>query len=574
MERLSFYHETTDNKMFQSNESHKTDFLNEWAEILGTKKLANLQQSKGYTFYEIIFCNIVESDFAVLYSSKSYTPNSPINCMVSALFLLHERNWSYEELMSQIDFNVEIRVALGLKNLQDRPFTERTLFNFKNRLSKHAHQTGENLLEKVFDSLTKGQLKQLKIRTNIQRCDSVLLDTNIRTYSRLSLLVEVLRRVYRILSKADQTAYQALFAPYLKGGEKFVYRLNGESQQIHLETLTQVYYSIYTLLKEQYAGEEVFQVFERAYNDHFKVIEEAAKFPLELRPKEELSSTSLSSPDDLEATCRIKRGEIHLGFVAFGAETCHPDNELNLVTKVALETNNTDDSKILENKLEPMTELTPDLDELHQDGGFGSEAVDRIANEYPNPILLVQTAIKGTPPDLPIPIEGTEKEGFTLNCPNPEHPSVKARKLHKNYRADFNLDICERCPFKDICPTRRERKYRKKIAVFRFKLPDVLKQKRHKAIKQIPKERRNLRAGVENLMARFHRGEKHTGKLKIRGQFNFECYVFAMGCVINFERIFRFVSKKLAFLMILPIQLLLSIISCQRTRFSGLINYG
>jgi hypothetical protein len=134
-----------------------------------------------------------------------------VNCLVAALFLLHHRNWSYAELMNQIDFNVEIRVALGLKNLENRPFTERTVFNFKNRLSGHAHEKGGNLLEKVFDQLTADQLKGLKIKTNIQSCDSVLLDTNIRTYSRLSLLVEV-------LPKGEQESYFALFAPYLKGG--------------------------------------------------------------------------------------------------------------------------------------------------------------------------------------------------------------------------------------------------------------------------------------------------------------------------------------------------------------------
>jgi hypothetical protein len=100
---------------------------------------------------------------------------------------------------------------LGLKNLENRPFTERTVFNFKNRLSGHAHEKGGNLLEKVFDQLTADQLKGLKIKTNIQSCDSVLLDTNIRTYSRLSLLVEV-------LPKGEQESYFALFAPYLKGG--------------------------------------------------------------------------------------------------------------------------------------------------------------------------------------------------------------------------------------------------------------------------------------------------------------------------------------------------------------------
>ena len=52
------------------------------------------------------------------------------------------------------------------------------------------------------------------------------------------------------------------------------------------------------------------------------------------------------------------------------------------------------------------------------------------------------------------------------------------------------------------------------------------------------------RAGVENLMGLMHRGEKHTGKLKVRGLFNFALYGFAMGVVINFERIFRYLNTE------------------------------
>ena len=549
--------------MFVPNTEHQNDFLKIWSVLLSEEKLERLKSSSGYSFYRLIFCNIKEEDFRVLYSSKYSSPNCAVNCLVAALFQLHHHNWSYAELMSQIDFNVEIRVALGLKDLESRPFTKRTLFNFKNRLANHSEKHGENLLEKVFDYLTAHQLKELKIKTNIQRGDSVLLDTNIRTYSRLSFLVEVVSRVGKILDKSDQVLYSALFNPYLKGGEKFIYSLQEEEGSPHLETLAQTYYGIHTLLNEKYSEHPVFQMFDKVYSAHFKEVESEEAYPIMLRPKEELGSDNICSPDDLDATCRTKRGETHIGFVAFGAETCHPENELNLVTKVALETNNTDDSKILEAQLDEMVECTPDLEEFHIDGGFGSEGVDVKADEHQ--IILIQTAIKGVQSQVPMGIEGTEQDGFTVDCPNPEHPKVKAQKLQKNYRADFDLDKCEQCPFKDFCPTKRERKYRKKIAILRFKLPDVLRHKRHKAIQQIPKERQTLRPGVENLMARFRRGEKHTGKFKITGRFNFESYLFAMACVVNFERIFAFQKAISDFFTPFWSSKPTPLVSCQRT---------
>jgi len=131
---------------------------------------------------------------------------------------------------------------------------------------------------------------------------------------------------------------------------------------------------------------------------------------------------------------------------------------------------------------------------------------------------------------------------FTVNCPNEQHPIVYAQKASKHFRADFDLTICNHCPFNDICPTKSARNHKKQIGRFRFKNQDVQKQKRHRSIQKIPKERRTLRPGVENLMGLMHRGEKHTGKLRVRGRFNIELYTFSLGIAINFERIFRFLA--------------------------------
>jgi hypothetical protein len=200
-----------------------------------------------------------------------------------------------------------------------------------------------------------------------------------------------------------------------------------------------------------------------------------------------------------------------------------------------------DDAKILAETLDEMVEKTPDLEEGHFDGGFGSQAVDIKTKEHG--ITLVQTAIKGRVAQVDIKIEGTEEIGFTISCPNEAQGIIKGIRVKKNYKAVFDLEKCKTCPFKEVCPTRKQQNIAKGTAIFRFKPEDALRQKRHRAIQTIPRERRTLRSGVENLMGLMHRGEKHTGKLKIRGLFNTELYAFAMGISINFERIFRHIAN-------------------------------
>lgn len=526
--------------MFVANTDHQKEFLSKWSEILSPEKLELLKSSRDYYFYKLIFCNIKEEDFSCLYSIHPSAPNSPVNCLVGAHILLRHRNWSHEELFSQITFNVSVRVALGLKDLDSVPFSSRTLYNFNNRLAAHHHRTGENLIEKVFNDLTDEQLKELKVKTSIQRADSVLINSNIRSYSRLALLVEVLRRVYQILSKSDKQTHKVWFKPYLQGGEKYIYSLKAGENLPRMDYLAAVYYGVHQNLSATYSEHSVFQMFQRVYEEHFKEDAAAKDFPIVLRPKEELGSDTLQSPDDLDATFRSKRKETYQGFVALGIETCHPDNELNLVTTLATATNNTDDSVMLEEKLDQMKERTPDLEECHVDGGFGSEGVDIKAEEHQ--INIVQTAVKGATPKVPIGIQGNEKDGFMVNCPHPEQLPVIAQKAKKHWMASFDLAICENCPFYKQCPTKSERKFKQGKAILRFKATDALRQKRHKALQKIPEERRTLRAGSERLMGSLRRGEKHTGKLKLRGRFNFDRYVFSLGIAINFERIFRYLS--------------------------------
>src|SRR5699024_96550 len=184
--------------MFRCNTAHQQNELFGWLDQLGKAKRDKLEASPEWTFYQLIYRQIPEQAFACLYSEKKSRPNAPINRLVSALILKHRRGWSYQELLENIDFDLKTRLALGLWDLDGTPFVESTIFNFQNRLAEHAARTGENLLELVFDQLTRQQLQALELKTSIGRADSFLAASNIRDYSRLQLIIEVLQRFCRL----------------------------------------------------------------------------------------------------------------------------------------------------------------------------------------------------------------------------------------------------------------------------------------------------------------------------------------------------------------------------------------
>lgn len=293
--------------MFVANTVSESELLSSWETILGSKKLSALKSGKGFSFFQLIFSRIEEENFSCLYSDHVLSsPNSPVNRLLGALIIQHHRNWSFAELESQLNFNIEIRVALGMRDFTSSPFSMRTLFNFKNRLYSYHQQTGIDLIKNLFDELTKEQLKELKVKTGIQRGDTVMLNSNITSYSRLSLLVEILNRLYLSLSSADQQRYQVWFSPYLKGGEKYAYEVKSKDNQTHLDQLATIYYSIALSLKADYGQSPTFQLFERAYQDHFEIVEQDDTRLVQVRPAQELGCDTLQSPDDTDATFKKK----------------------------------------------------------------------------------------------------------------------------------------------------------------------------------------------------------------------------------------------------------------------------
>lgn len=110
--------------MFKENLKHyQKDLFGIDGHLTETLK-KELFESPEYNFYKIIFCNINEQDFKVLYSDKNSRPNSPVNILISSILLRYKNNWTYEELFKHIKFDILTKTALGLSSLNEVPFDE------------------------------------------------------------------------------------------------------------------------------------------------------------------------------------------------------------------------------------------------------------------------------------------------------------------------------------------------------------------------------------------------------------------------------------------------------------------
>lgn len=528
--------------MFKKNKRHYQIPLTSNVDELPEKLRKRLDTSWSGAFYREFFSRLDESPFAVLYADCPSRPNVPVNVLVGLEYLKAGNGWTDEEMYDAFCYDIQVRYALGYRQLGEGDFELRTLYYFRERLSHYMQETGINLLDQAFEQVTDQQIKAYAIKTGKQRMDSTQIASNIRMVGRLQLLVEVLQRVYRMLTEKDHEVYAEPFAPFTRGhAGQYVYHLKGQDMDEHLQRIGELMQRLLVELQPGYGQEPVYQVLERVFGEHFKVEEKVLKVKID----KELSASSLQSPDDLEATYRLKNKKSYRGYVANIAETCDPENKLQLVTKVQVSPNHTDDAELLVDALPNLKERT-DLDTLYTDGGYGSPEADQTLRDQH--VEQIQTAIRGRAPsseklnlsDFKMKQTDTGKP-TQITCPQGVTEPVQLSSQKKGYVAHFGEETCQACPFVQKCPAQRGKKDLRYHLRFSQQEANVSQRRQRSEVHL--EEGRNLRAAVESTI----RQVKHpfpASKLPVRGHFRVTCMMIGSAVMANVSRIQRYLQAK------------------------------
>jgi hypothetical protein len=533
--------------MFRANDSHLQWGLFDTFQELPEKLRKRLASSWADAFYRQVFCRIDEAPFAVLYADEPSRPNTSINMLMGAEILKAGHGWSDEELYDAIQFNLQVRYALGLRDMTTVPFELRTMYNFRQRVSHHMQATGENLVDQVFVQVTDQQLAALKLKTGQQRMDSVQVASNIRQMSRLHLLVEVVQRVWRMLSEPDQAIYGTLFDPYRQGtAGQYCYRVKNEQVPAHLEEIDHLMHHMVGELEAGYADQPAYQVLQRVFAEHFALVEEAGEKTdteqVRVKAGEELSASSLQSPDDWEATYREKHGRGHRGYVANLTETCDPENEVQLITQVQVAPNTQDDEQLAVDAL-PGLKARTGLDELWTDGGYNGPTAEAAFRE--NQVEHTPTNVRG---GHPVPerlgLDAFEWETneighpVAVTCPGGQRAQVQGGRKRDRFLADFEETRCQTCGLREQCPTQSVKRRAKRVLRVQARTVQVAKLRQRVA--QTRGRGKNRRAAVESTVRSVtHPFGGQTGKLPVRGQIRMTQVVICSALMVNVRRIWR-----------------------------------
>jgi len=163
------------------------------------------------------------------------------------------------------------------------------------------------------------------------------------------------------------------------------------------------------------------------FNEQYKVAEDQQ---IELRPKEEISSSSLQSPHDPDSAYRNKGDQNVKGYSVNITETCSKDS-LNLITNVIVEKANTPDTAFVEPAIEATIEITGQIVKtVYADGAFQSPNNDDCCKN----IDMVFTGIQGA--ESKYDLEMTQEGLMVTDTRTGEQIKAVLVKKHKKSNED------------------------------------------------------------------------------------------------------------------------------------------
>lgn len=380
--------------MFRKSDDHpQFDAFSSIPNMLDKNSLKKFNSTKAWhnTFRQQIIERIDEMIFCPLFNDTTGAPNSPIKILVGMMILKEAFGWSDSQLYEQCRFNLLVRSALGLINMTDPIPVESTYYLTRKRIYEFHLSGGEDLIEKTFSIITKGQVKDFNVNGHSIRMDSKLFGSNIAVFTRYEIIHATLLKFYNSLESQAKKKIRSKIALQLEpllneDPGKTVYESTHEEIRHKLQPIGELIFELTKVFKN-YTTESAL-LLKRVFSDQYKVMDGNT---VELRSKEELSTSSVQSPHDPDSAFRNKNGNKVKGYSANITETCS-DEGLNLITSAIVEKANTHDTAYIVPAVEASSNVTEQkVDKVILDGGYHSPANDQLAND----IDFVYTGIQG-----------------------------------------------------------------------------------------------------------------------------------------------------------------------------------
>ena len=362
--------------MFRSStKSYQLEVFSSVSSFLSGSSLKVYESSEGWhnLFREHVTLRIDEEIFRPLFCQDDGAPNASIRVLVAMMILKESRGWSDAQLFEECRFNLLIRSALFLPNINDSLPAISTYYLLRKRIVEWEKSGNVNLIEQVFAQITKSQAIEFDVNGKKIRMDSKLIGSNIAWYNRYELIHETVRKAYPYIKSVmqalllNESEIQLLESIAGESGNKVSYRSSKSEIESKMASLGTVIYKIIGQMSSHSSEEmqTLCRIFENQYIENESVITP--------RPKEQISTGSVQSPHDTDCHYRNKDGNQVKGYAINITETCSTDNSLNLITNVLTDVVSRADCDFLQPAIAASQEvISQKIEAINSDGAYHS----------------------------------------------------------------------------------------------------------------------------------------------------------------------------------------------------------
>jgi hypothetical protein len=438
-------------------------------------------------------------------------PTKELYSMAGLLLIKEFMDWTKDEALDAYSFRMDIHYALNLEPVT-HDLSMRTLERYIDLFEK------DELARTIMREVTVQLVDLLEINIDKQRLDSTHIFSDMASFGRTRLMGVAIKRFLTQLKRHDPKAYALLDEPfrtrYAPGVNQLFGAIGRDSESRRL-LRQQVAEDMYFLIRRfadtaEHAGRDSYKAMERILYEQCEVHEERVCV------KKKTGGNVMQNPSDPGATYDGHKGS---GYQVQLSETCHPDNEVQLITyalpQTAVEPDSTATSEVLDNLEE--SELLPR--EMLVDTHYCSD--ENVQHAAHRGVELVGPTPPGsgrTQDTDQLNIDDFDIDEETeevICCPAGHQPESSVHdKQTARTRTVMPESACGQCEYVDQCPVRKTR--------HGYQLDHTAKERRlagrrREESTEVFRERYRIRGGIEGTNSGLKR-RTGLGRLRVRGQ--------------------------------------------------------
>jgi len=373
--------------------------------------------------------------------------------MAGLVLLMEFMDWPKQQALDAYSFHLEVQYALNLEPVA-QDLSKRTLERYL------VHFEQDDLARQVLGDVTGRLVTVLGTRIEKQRLDSTHVFSDMACLGRTRLMGVAIKRFLTQVKRHDPAAYAELDEALRQRYAPSVHQLFGQAakdtasrRQLRHEVAEDMYRLIRQFAERpDHAKRSSYQAMERIFGEQCDVVEQTVQV------KAKTGSDVMQNSSDPGASYDGHKGP---GYQVQLCETCHPDNEQQLIVGVLPQTAVATDAASLEPMLAileaearlpeaMLVDMPYTRDEnVQRAEACGVELVGPVAGAEPQ-----QPAEHLCVDDFVID-ERTEQ---VRRCPDGHEP---IRSVHNpapgKTRTTLPAGACDRCACRDQCPVRPSR---------------------------------------------------------------------------------------------------------------------